>query len=233
MATVCEILEKLEGKIEALRRLLASIGLNEQSGSNVKLRGSTWEVSGDMIAVWNPTTTRPLVWSDGQWARLRAGKIEARGDAFDFRSSDTAARIIFDVEGLKIYEDTGLMVWFNENGINIEQGTGPPNRIKYMCEGSEVAYLTAHRVTAEESVGAFAISGCPGYTGATAVIRANAYNASSVWIELTGRVDPANQQIRFWLDDAVAFRMRPTLSKAEYDFEVAGILTANLDGGVW
>jgi len=112
LATVCNILNDLGFRVEDLERRLASIRLYSASQEGINFHGATWEVSGNQIAVWSAATNLPLSWSQGQWARLKAGKIEARGDAFTFKSSDTGARIELDGTELAGYDSGGTKQFY-------------------------------------------------------------------------------------------------------------------------
>jgi len=101
--TVREILKRHDERLQDLEKRLGAIGFWQAQPEQIQLSGETWEVSGDQIAVWSTNTDRPLSWTQGRWARLRAGRVEARGDAFDFRSAASGARIIFDDTGLSLY----------------------------------------------------------------------------------------------------------------------------------
>jgi len=117
MATVCDILKKLEFQIDDIYKRLAAIGVRDTTGEG-QFTGALWEVSDDQIAVWSKNTTRPLSFEgSGKWARLKAGRIEAYGDAFEFKSGASGARILIDSQGLRLYSDT-------EETVKLDATTG-------------------------------------------------------------------------------------------------------------
>lgn len=107
MPTVCDILRKFEWRLNDIDKRLAAIEVWDASGRG-RFQGELWEVSDQQIAVWDADTTRPLSWNQGTWARLRAGKIEARG-GIDLRTSGSGARLEIDASAIKVYDATSTL----------------------------------------------------------------------------------------------------------------------------
>jgi len=121
MPTVCDILRKFEHRIGGIDARLAAVEIRDCSGRGA-FRGELWEVSDNQVAVWSVGTQKPLSWNQGNWARLRAGRIEARGNAFEFKSSDTGTRLVVDSSGLRLYNESGDYIEID--GVNSRVGTG-------------------------------------------------------------------------------------------------------------
>lgn len=103
-----DVLEEFDWRLSGIEHRLATRRWLDDAGQMIVLEGSTWHISGQEMAVWTTGTLRPLSWTQGQWARLRAGKIEARG-GFDFRSGSSGARIVFTDDALIIYDSSDIV----------------------------------------------------------------------------------------------------------------------------